>query len=325
MRVRSSVGAMPITLTRRIRIRVKLRPFPGPVRPTVHPKNASSLSMSSPSLPLHPLAAAALSTSGRGVAPARLPPLGASADGLGAAQRRALIAGIVAAHVAGVWALMQVSAVQEAVRETVPMFVQLIAPEVPTPPPAPVPPAPPPPLPPPPPPPEPAPKPLPIRKPPPPRPVAKVKPRPVVQAAPRPAPAEFVVPAPPPAPLPPAPPPPVPVAAAPVALPPAPSPPPAPPPPKDIPPSAVQYLVAPVLEYPRLARRNGESGRVLVRVYIDTAGRPRTVQVSASSGHTRLDDAAIEAVRGARFKPYTENGQAIAGWALIPLIFELER
>jgi len=86
----------------------------------------------------------------------------------------------------------------------------------------------------------------------------------------------------------------------------------------------VQYLEPPVLEYPRASRRAGESGRVLVRVYIDEAGLPRTVLVGQSSGHARLDAAALDAVRQARFKPYTENARPTAGWALIPLIFDLE-
>jgi protein TonB len=111
------------------------------------------------------------------------------------------------------------------------------------------------------------------------------------------------------------------VAAAP-ALPAPPAPPPAP---KIIPASAVQYLEPIVLRYPRLSQRNGETGRVLIRVYIDEAGLAKNVQVNRSSGHPRLDDAALAAVQKARFKPYTENGAAVAGWAYIPLDFELEK
>jgi protein TonB len=86
----------------------------------------------------------------------------------------------------------------------------------------------------------------------------------------------------------------------------------------------VQYLQPPVLAYPRLSLRNRESGRVMVHVYIDVTGVPHEVQVSASSGHVRLDEAAVQAVRKARFKPYTEGGVPTAGWAFIPLNFELE-
>lgn len=234
----------------------------------------------------------------RGVVPV-LPPLpgpGDHGDALSPMQRRLMVAGIVAAHVGVVYGLMQIGAVREAVRQAAPMFVSLVAPETP---PTPVPPAPPPPKP----------QVMPKRPPP---------PAPVIAAPPSPAPATFSVPAPPPEPPPPEPP-------APAAVVAPPAPPAPPPPPKIIPASAVQYLEPPVLEYPRLSRRNQESGRVMVRVYIDTAGLPRSVQVSQSSGFPRLDDAAVAAVSKARFKPYTENGQPTPGWALIPLNFELER
>lgn len=228
-----------------------------------------------------------------------LPPLPRSderGDSLSPNQRRMMVVAILAAHVAGVYGLMQLGAVREAMREAAPMFVDLIAPPAPPTPPAPPPP----------------PQPQPVQKKPPP-------PAPVIAAAPSPAPATFVVPLPPP---------PEPVEAVPtppVAVVAPPAPPAPPPPPKIIPASAVQYLEPPVLEYPRLSRRNNESGRVIVRVYIDTAGLPRNVQVSSSSGHPRLDDAGVAAVQKARFKPYTENGQPTAGWALIPLNFELEK
>lgn len=96
------------------------------------------------------------------------------------------------------------------------------------------------------------------------------------------------------------------------------------PPPKMLPAEAVQYLVPPAPVYPKLSRRYGEAGRVLVRVYIDEGGVPRAVQVSESSGHARLDDAARVAVQATRFKPYAENGRPTAGWAFIPLTFDLE-
>ncbi|MBC7955188.1 MAG: energy transducer TonB, partial [Cytophagales bacterium] len=119
------------------------------------------------------------------------------------------------------------------------------------------------------------------------------------------------------------PPPPVPVVPVVIVAPPAPPAP--PPPPKIIPASEVQYLVKPAPEYPRLSVRAGESGQVMVTVYIDEAGFPRTVQVLQSSGHVRLDESAVAAVKQARFKPYTQNGVPTAGWARIPIPFELER
>ena len=225
-----------------------------------------------------------------------LPPLprrGERADGLSPAQRRAMVAAILAAHVAVVYGLLQVRELREAAHDVAPMFVDLIAPPAPPAPPVPPPPAP-----------------QPIQK--------KPPPAPVIAAAPSAEPAVFVVPAPPPAE-------PVQAPAAPVAIQVPPTPPAPAPAPKIIPASAVQYLEPPAPEYPRLSKRNAESGRVMVRVFIDTAGLPRNVQVSSSSGFVRLDDAAVAAVQKARFKPYTENGQPTAAWTNVPINFELEK
>jgi periplasmic protein TonB len=253
------------------------------------------VSMNAPTVPLNPM------TAPLPVPSRRLPPLprpGERVDGLTPWQRRAMIAGIVAAHAGGVWALLQIDAVRAAVFETAPIFVDLIAP-----PPPPVPPAPPPP---------PAPQPI-LKKPPP--------PKPVIAAVPSPAPAPFVVPAPPP---------PEPVEETPapvvaVAPPAPPTPPPPAPPPKIIPASAVQYLEPLLPVYPRLSIRQQETGRVLVRVFIDEEGRPRDVRISQSSNFARLDDAAVSAVQKVRFKPYTENGRPASGWATIPVDFSLEK
>ena len=258
--------------------------------------------MTGGSLPLPPtaLAAGALSPApATRTVPFVPPPLPRRAErraGLTPAQRHAMVGAIVAAHAVGLWGLLQIREVRDAVADVAPMFVSLVAPE----PPKPVPPPPPPP---------------PLHQP-----VLKKPPPVVIAAAPTPAPVTPVFVVPPPEVVPP-PPPPVAVVA------PAPPAPPAPPPaPKIIPASAVQYLGdPPVPEYPRLSIRNNETGRVMLRIYIDEAGLPRTVQVEKSSGHPRLDEAGAAAMRKARFKPYTENGQAVAGWAFVPLDFALEK
>ncbi len=216
-----------------------------------------------------------------------------AADGLSRLQYRGVVCAIVLAHIGAIWGVLQVPAVRQAVIEAAPIFVDLLAPPAPLPPPTP----PPPPVPP---------------------PVLKTPPPTLLTTSPARTPAPFEAPPAPEVQPPPAPPTPV-VAEAPPA-------PPAPlPPPKIIPASEVQYLIKPVPEYPRLSVRAGESGLVLVGVYIDEAGLPRTVQVQQSSGHTRLDESAVSAVKKARFKPYTQNGVPTAGWARIPIPFELEK
>jgi protein TonB len=93
--------------------------------------------------------------------------------------------------------------------------------------------------------------------------------------------------------------------------------------PKTIPPSAVQYLIPPAPVYARISARMRESGKAVVRVWIDESGLPRDAQLAQSTGFSRLDDAALTAVRNCRFRPYLENGVAVAGWAAIPIEFEL--
>lgn len=216
------------------------------------------------------------------------------ADGLSAAQRRTVVGAIAFGHVAALWAVLQVPAVREAVHDAAPMFVELIAPPAPPAPPVPAPPPP------------------PVVKAPPPRVLA-------APPAPTPAPAPFEV-----APTPVEPVAPAAVAPAVVQAPPAPPAPP-PPPPRMIPASAIQYLGDTPIDFPRMSRRLNESGTVTLRVYIDERGLPANVLVAQHSGFPRLDEAAVASVKRWRFKPYTENGQALAGWALIPVIFELEK
>jgi len=98
-----------------------------------------------------------------------------------------------------------------------------------------------------------------------------------------------------------------------------------PPAPKQIAASAVRYLVAPPVEVPMLSRRAGESGVVLLRVLVDAQGLPKQILLHKSSGFARLDEQALAAMRQARFKPQTENGQAIEWFVIAPLSYELER
>lgn len=98
---------------------------------------------------------------------------------------------------------------------------------------------------------------------------------------------------------------------------------PAPSQPRTIPPSAIQYIVPPTPVYPRVSARMRESGKAVVRVLIDEGGLPLTVQLATSTGFARLDDAALAAVRNCRFRPWLDNGVAVAAWANIPIEFEL--
>jgi periplasmic protein TonB len=144
----------------------------------------------------------------------------------------------------------------------------------------------------------------------------QVAPPPVMTAASNePAPASFAVaPQPPPAPLaPPAPPAPsAPVAAAPAA----------------VPVTAARfdadYLKNPPPAYPALSRRMREEGKVLLLVQVSAKGLATDVRIRQSSGFSRLDDAALEAVRQWHFVPAKRGDEAIAASVIVPILFRIE-
>jgi protein TonB len=64
-----------------------------------------------------------------------------------------------------------------------------------------------------------------------------------------------------------------------------------------LPSSDADYLHNPPPTYPRMSRRLGEQGTVVLRVFINTEGRAEQAEVRTSSGFGRLDEAALETVR----------------------------
>jgi protein TonB len=84
---------------------------------------------------------------------------------------------------------------------------------------------------------------------------------------------------------------------------------------------SVQYLRPPAPVYPRESSRRREHGTVVLRVLVDTQGKPARIQIERSSGYERLDIAARQAVEKARFQPHEVNGVAQAAQVLIPIEF----
>ena len=84
------------------------------------------------------------------------------------------------------------------------------------------------------------------------------------------------------------------------------------------------YLRNPPPAYPTVSRRLKERGRVILNVLVSPAGEAENVEVRTSSGFERLDRAAMEAVRRWRFMPAHRGTDAVAAWALVPIVFELD-
>jgi periplasmic protein TonB len=66
-------------------------------------------------------------------------------------------------------------------------------------------------------------------------------------------------------------------------------------------------------KYPLSARRAGFEGVVKVIVYVDEKGEVTTVRVIASSGHSSLDQAVLDAYKAARYAPALQHGKPVAG------------
>jgi periplasmic protein TonB len=81
----------------------------------------------------------------------------------------------------------------------------------------------------------------------------------------------------------------------------------------------IQELVV----YPLAARRRGLAGKVEVEVVLEPTGRVRDVAVVASSSHSMLDDAALDAVRSLSPVPLPENLPRRPLRVRLPIVFDL--
>jgi protein TonB len=90
-----------------------------------------------------------------------------------------------------------------------------------------------------------------------------------------------------------------------------------------IPPSHANYLSNPRPDYPALSRAQGEQGVVSLYIHVSVEGKTSSVALYQTSGHARLDRAAMEAVRRWRFVPARQNGHPVAGAVIVPIRFDL--
>ncbi len=91
-----------------------------------------------------------------------------------------------------------------------------------------------------------------------------------------------------------------------------------------LPSSDADYLNNPAPVYPRMSRRLGEQGTVVVRVLISAEGRAEKAEVRTSSGYSRLDDAALDTVQRWRYMPGKRGGVPEAMWFNVPIRFVLD-
>ena len=77
-------------------------------------------------------------------------------------------------------------------------------------------------------------------------------------------------------------------------------------------------------EYPKASRRLTEEGIVSLRFLVDSDGRVLNAEVEKSSGYSRLDDAARNALSLCQFRPGEVDGKPVKSWARINYSWKLK-
>ena len=72
------------------------------------------------------------------------------------------------------------------------------------------------------------------------------------------------------------------------------------------------------------ARRERLAGRVTVKVAVTADGRVESAEVVGSSGHRELDEAAVRALRRARYKPARRGTAPVPGTKIVAISFRLD-
>ena len=75
--------------------------------------------------------------------------------------------------------------------------------------------------------------------------------------------------------------------------------------------------------YPPILRDAGIGGQVVVWFFISEDGQVLDKRVSQSSGHTQLDNAALEVADVYRFTPALNRDQKVKVWSQIPITFQV--
>lgn len=94
-------------------------------------------------------------------------------------------------------------------------------------------------------------------------------------------------------------------------------------PPAPVPDASPRYRSAPRPDYPAASREDEEEGVVTVRVLVSETGEPLRVELERSSGHRRLDAAALSGVMRWSFHPATREARAVEAWMQVPVRFVL--
>jgi protein TonB len=84
------------------------------------------------------------------------------------------------------------------------------------------------------------------------------------------------------------------------------------------------YRENPTPRYPRMAKRRGYEGTVLLEVLVNREGKVKELRIFHSSGYPVLDKAALSAVKKWVFESGKRGDESIEMWVKIPVRFQLK-
>jgi protein TonB len=84
------------------------------------------------------------------------------------------------------------------------------------------------------------------------------------------------------------------------------------------------YRENPAPRYPKMAKKRGYQGTVLLSVYVTKEGKVDELWLFKSSGYKILDNAALEAVKDWTFEPGRQGDEPVDMWVEIPVVFEIK-
>lgn len=61
----------------------------------------------------------------------------------------------------------------------------------------------------------------------------------------------------------------------------------------------------------------------MLRVFVESNGLPSKLEIRTSSGSSRLDQSALDAVQRWKFVPARRGDEAVAAWVVVPIVFNL--
>ena len=84
------------------------------------------------------------------------------------------------------------------------------------------------------------------------------------------------------------------------------------------------YRENPPPRYPRIARRRGYEGTVVLEVLVNPEGKVANSRIFRSCGHSVLDKAAMKAIRYWLFEPGMRGDRKVEMWVKVPIKFQLK-